>query len=314
MVVTRRDLEGLITDLTRDVRDPREGLFGQGSLSWRVNREIALLAGGGRAALLQLAHPYVAHAIAEHSPTTRDPAGRFYRTFSAVYAVLFGDVDSTLEAARRVHKMHASIRGPIVEGSAAFPAGHSYAANDEEALLWVYATLVDTAVKTYSLLIRPLSRGERARYYDESRRFAMLFGLSRERTPPDWESFQRYFSSVVDSDTLHVTQRGRELATFVLGSPSPMFGPLMASYRAFTAGLLPHALREAFDLPRGAAQQMAFWLEVRAARAAVHATPARLRYFPAYFDAIRRLEGKGPDRVGRWLEQLAARSLPQATR
>jgi uncharacterized protein (DUF2236 family) len=314
MVVTRRDLEGLIADLTRDVRDPREGLFGRASLSWRVNREIALLAGGGRAALLQLAHPYVAHAIAEHSPTTRDPAGRFYRTFSAVYAVLFGDVSSTVDAARRVHKMHASIRGPIVETSAAFPSGHTYSANDEQALLWVYATLVDSAVKTYSLLIRPLSHGERARYYDESRRFAMLFGLSRERTPPDWESFQRYFAGVLDSNTLSVTERGRELGSFVLGSPAPIFWPLMAGYRAFTAGLLPHELREAFGLPSGPAQQIAFWLEVRAARAAIRATPARLRYFPAYFDALRRLEGKGPDRLGRWLEQLASRSLPQATR
>jgi uncharacterized protein (DUF2236 family) len=314
MVVTRRELEGLISDLTRDVRDPREGLFGRGSLSWRVNREIALLAGGGRAALLQLAHPYVAHAISEHSPTTRDPAGRFYRTFSAVYAILFGDVNSTVEAARRVHKLHASIRGPIVEPSARFPAGHSYAANDEDALLWVYATLVDTAVKTYSLLIRPLSQGERARYYDESRRFAMLFGLSRERTPPDWDSFQRYFTGVLDSGTLSVTQRGRELASFVLGSPAPIFWPLMASYRWFTAGLLPHPLRCAFDLPSGPAQQIAFWLEVKAARTAIRATPGRLRYFPAYFDAIRRLEGKGPDRVGRWLEHLASRSLPQAVR
>ena len=34
-----------------------EGLAGPGSVSWRVNREAALLLGGGRALLMQVAHP-----------------------------------------------------------------------------------------------------------------------------------------------------------------------------------------------------------------------------------------------------------------
>jgi uncharacterized protein (DUF2236 family) len=51
------------------------GLFGPGSLTWRVNREGVLLLGGGRALLLQVAHPLVAAGVAEHSNYREDPFG-----------------------------------------------------------------------------------------------------------------------------------------------------------------------------------------------------------------------------------------------
>ena len=49
------------------------GLFGPGTVVWRVNREGVLLAGGGAALILQAAHPLVAAAVAEHSIYREDP-------------------------------------------------------------------------------------------------------------------------------------------------------------------------------------------------------------------------------------------------
>ena len=314
MSVGRRDLESILAELTLAVDDPRAGLFGPQSMSWRLNREIALLAGGGRAALLQLAHPYVAHAIEQHSPTKTDPQGRFLRTFSSVFTLLFGEVSAVVDTARRVHRIHTVIEGPITTPSARFAADHSYSANDADALLWVFATLVDTAVKTYSLLIAPLTPDERERYYAEAKRFAMLFGLTREKLPPDFAAFQRYMTDTLESDLLCVSPFARDLSEFLLDTPAPALKPIMAGYRMFTSGLLPHNLREAYGLPIGAVQQIAFWCEVRAAKTAISVLPARLRYYPAYIDALRRLDGKRPARIGRVLEQLAARSLPQAAR
>jgi len=314
MIVGRRDLESVLSELTRDVRDPRAGLFGPNSMSWRVSREIALLAGGGRAALLQLAHPYVSHAIEQHSPTKTDPSGRFLRTFTGVFTLLFGDVAATVDTARHIHRIHSVIEGPITAGTQRFEAGHEYAANNAEALLWVFATLIDTAIKTYSLLVAPLTVIERERYYQETKRFGMLFGMSREQMPADYEDFQRYMKQTLESDLLKVTPFARDLSRFLLDTPSPLLKPMMSGYRVFTAGIMPHHLREAYGLRAGSAQQIAFWLEVRAAKTAISALPARLRYYPAYIDALRRLEGKKPDPFGRVLEQLAARSLPQAAR
>jgi mpaB/rubber oxygenase-like protein len=50
-----------------------EGVFGPDSLTWRIDREALTFLGAGRALLLQLAHPWVAAAIAEHSKTVDDP-------------------------------------------------------------------------------------------------------------------------------------------------------------------------------------------------------------------------------------------------
>ena len=44
---------------------PDHGLFGPESVTWRVNRESVLLLGGGRALLLQVAHPSVAAGVAQ---------------------------------------------------------------------------------------------------------------------------------------------------------------------------------------------------------------------------------------------------------
>src|SRR4051812_10480420 len=69
------------------------GLFGPGSMTWRVNREGVLLLGGGRALLLQVAHPLVAAGVSQHSNYREDPFGRLYRTLDTVTTVVFGDTE-----------------------------------------------------------------------------------------------------------------------------------------------------------------------------------------------------------------------------
>ena len=63
--------------------------------------------------LLQLAHPFVAHAIRDHSRTQHDVVGRFARTFRAVFAMSFGDLDHACRAARAVHGGHARVVGTL---------------------------------------------------------------------------------------------------------------------------------------------------------------------------------------------------------
>ena len=58
-----------------------------------IGAEAALLAGGGRAILLQLANPAVGHAVADHSNFTADPLRRLRNTLSYVYALVYGSPD-----------------------------------------------------------------------------------------------------------------------------------------------------------------------------------------------------------------------------
>ena len=128
------------------VDDPRAGILGPRSLAWRLGGDLGVFLGGGRAALLQLAHPMVAHAIDHHSRTRADVVGRFQRTFRNVFAMVFGDLDDALVAARRVHAVHTRVHGELPTAIGGWPAGTRYHANDADALRWVHATLVDTTI------------------------------------------------------------------------------------------------------------------------------------------------------------------------
>lgn len=313
VTVTREELEQHIADVRARTRDPRAGIYGPGSVSWKINREGIIMLGGGRAALLQLAHPYVAYAVDQHSQTKRDPVGRFQRTFGHVFAMVFGDLDHAIESARRVHRVHTRIKGPIREEVGPFASGHRYHANDPEALFWVHATLVDTAVMLYELGVRPLSAEEKARYYEESKLFAALFGIPEQVMPQSWPAFEQYMRDMLASETITVSRPALELRHFLLQPMRPSVTPAMAWYRVLTAGLLPPRLRAQLELPFGARERAIFEGSVPLLRAGYRAAPRRLRYFPDYVEAKRRLAGKpAHDPFGRALERIALRAIEPA--
>jgi uncharacterized protein (DUF2236 family) len=106
VIVSRAQLEASLAALSAEVAEPRAGLHGPGSPSWQLERDAAIFLGGGRAALLQLAHPFVAYGVHEHSRTRDDVVGRFRRTFTHVFAMAFGPLDDAVTSARRVHALH----------------------------------------------------------------------------------------------------------------------------------------------------------------------------------------------------------------
>src|ERR1700756_2394601 len=112
------------------------GLFGPRSISWQVNREAAIFLGAGRALLLQLAHPWIAAAIEQHSDTFANPIARFHRTFSTMFTMVFGTLDQSLGAARALHRRHAGINGRLPSAAGPFPEGSFYSANAIAALSW----------------------------------------------------------------------------------------------------------------------------------------------------------------------------------
>ena len=149
-IVTEADLERELTRVRNAAESSSAGVFGPDSVTWRIDREAAVFLGAGRALLLQLAHPWVAAAIAQHSRTLADPIGRFHRTFNFVFTMVFGTTGQALAAARALHRRHDGIAGVLTESVGAFPAGSSYRANDVAALRWVYATLTDSCARRVS--------------------------------------------------------------------------------------------------------------------------------------------------------------------
>jgi uncharacterized protein (DUF2236 family) len=159
-IVDNAALERSLDLVRANAAGPVEGVFGPGSAIWHIDREAAVFIGAGRALLMQLAHPWVATAIADHSSALSDPIGRFHRTFEIVFTMVFGSLDQALETSRRLHQRHASIQGVITEAIGSHTAGSGYFANEVSALMWVHATLVDTALTAYQLVVSPVRVGD----------------------------------------------------------------------------------------------------------------------------------------------------------
>lgn len=290
-VVSAEGLERELDQVRRAAAGFSSSVFGPRSLTWQIDRESAIFLGAGRALLLQLAHPWVAAAIEQHSEAFTDPVARFHRTFSTVFAMVFGTLDQSLSAARRLHRRHASITGQLPWTASPFQVDSTYCANAIPALRWVYATLIETALVVYELVLPPLTPRQRQRYYGESQLFAGLFGIPKECLPQNWTAFCDYFSAMVQSDTLSVSNRTRSMAQRVLAG-TDLWLPVPASYQDLTIALLPPPLRERFGYSFGDAQKREIRWAVALTRRLYPLLPARLRYVGPYQEAEQRLAGR----------------------
>jgi uncharacterized protein (DUF2236 family) len=270
--------------------DPRAGIFGPASISWKIHRESALFLGAGRAALLQLAHPWVATAIAHHSSVLHDPVARFHNTFRVVFTMFFGSLEQALASSRYLYQFHTGIQGQLPETVAAYRQGSRYVANELNALLWVYATLIDSAVLAYGCILPPLTYEEREEYYSETKTFAALFGIPHEALPADWAAFEIYNHAMHTSDALGVNALSRELGQRVLhGAGSRV--PVPAWYRALTASWMPERLRLEFGLDYAEPDRMAAKQALRWLPRIYRRLPATLRFVGPYQEAQARLQG-----------------------
>jgi uncharacterized protein (DUF2236 family) len=248
-------------------RASEPGLFASDSVVRRVNGESALLLGGGRALLMQLAHPSVAAGVAEHSDFQGNPYRRLQRTLDAVYTIVFGTRAEAEQVAASVRAVHTRVVGP------------GYQANDPELLLWVHATLVDTAMRVYARFVRPLSEADAAAYYAESRVVASMLGCPESAQPADVAEFRDYVRSMAGS--LQVSDTARALADDVLHPKLPLvLSPLLELGRQLTVGLLPGPLRERYGLSWDARRRAALDAASLAARAVVPRIPGPVRRAP----------------------------------
>lgn len=229
--------------------------------------EGVLLLGGGRALLMQVAHPSVASGVAEHSDFAHNPFARLARTLEASYGVVFGTADEARAIADSVTAVHERVRGP------------GYRATDPELILWVHATLIDTALRIHERFLRPLPAHEAEAFYRDSMVLAELFGCPRDRQPPTLSDFSAYVRDMVA--TLEVSDTGRALAHDILHArlpwPAPLAAPLV---RELTVGLLHRPLRDQFGLSWDGRRKRVLLAAQAASRAVNALVPAPVRRAP----------------------------------
>ncbi len=271
------------------------GLFGPGSMTWRVNREGVLLLGGGRALVLQVAHPLVAAGVAEHSNYREDPWGRLYRTLDLTTKIVFGSTETAKEASHRISQVHGRVNGETRESGGRYPAGTPYDARDPELLMWVHATLVDTALLVYKRYVGTLTIAEQREYYEEQKLLGEQFGVPRDRQPDTFADFNEYVREMLASDRIAVTDSLRDVVNATLRPElptvaRPLAKPMIAAINLVTIGLLPESLRRDLEVKWTPGRERVLEASRVVISRMLPVLPRIMREFPPARSADRRVE------------------------
>lgn len=269
------------------------GYFGPGSAIWRLHSEAVLGLGLGRAVLMQLAHLWVAQAVADHSTYSNRPINRLVTTVSAGELMIFGSRQQADIISTRIRTVHTHINGILHDDVGRWRRGTPYSAEDPEALLWVLMTLVDTAIVVYEACFRRLSDRFVKAYLADAARLGALLGVHIEDVPTDREALAQYMRQQVADGAVAVSETGKRMAAMILEpSLSGVLGitylPYRAGARALAVTLLPADLRQQFGPVvhvRGAAL---YGLAGRLGRIALRRLPPRVRYDPIAATALHR--------------------------
>jgi uncharacterized protein (DUF2236 family) len=271
----------------QDERADAAGLFGPASVSWIVDRELMVLAGGSCALLLQAAHPVVAAGVAEHSTYATDPFGRLLRTLTSSFDVVFGTRSEAESTIRRVNAIHASVRGVRPDD------GSPYSALDPEALLWVHATLVDTALRVYGRFVRPLSAKQQQAYHEEAAEVAVRLGVAPDDVPQRITDLRAWMDQMIANGRVRVTPEARRIARTVL-YPLPWVPRVAwdAAHLASLATLRPEVRRQ-YGIGWSVERERGVERIAMLSRGLLPLLPSLLRHAPRARSAARRVAQVG---------------------
>ena len=248
--------------------------------------------GGGRALILQVAHPVVAEGVGRFSNYEQAPWQRLVGTLDLYLRVVYGGPDETpAEAGERLRSLHRRIKGVDAQGN-------HWHALDPAAFHWVHATLVQSMVEMRDRFGEPLTTLDRELFYEEMCEVAKLYGLRERDMPANWTEFEAYFDHMVQTEL-----RDSELLQNVIRTvfhpakppvapiPDPVWDllamPGSQLIKLVTIGSLPPLLRRRFGLRWTRERALALRAQQEAIRRVFPLLPDRLRLMPPALAARR---------------------------
>ncbi len=251
-----------------DLTTPDPGLFGPGSMSWRVHHDPASLVGGLRSLMLQSLNAEVVLTFDAVTSTREDPWGRLSRTGTYVNAITYGTVAEAEAAAARVRRVHAALR-----------------LDRPEWLLWVHCGAVDSWLTAHRASGAPMTDAEADSYVDEQREAARLVGCDPAGVPSSVAELRDYFHQV--RPQLECTPEARrDVAGLVWPPMAPRVEwltparPLWTSLSLTGFGLLPRWARRMFAFPGLPTTDVSARIAARALRTTLVAVPDARRTNP----------------------------------
>lgn len=271
-----------------EVHDEDLGLFGPGSVTWKIHAEPILLVAGLRALYLQALHPRAMAGVTQNSTYRADPWGRLIRTANYVATTIYGTTAEAEAAGKRLSALHARMTARDPE------TGEWFRIDDPRLLRWVHVTEVESFLSTARRAGLTLSDDEVDDYYAEQRRAAALVGLDPVTVPGTAAEVERYYQRI--RGELRMTKGAAETALFLTVPPPPRqlslplrlgltIGPARLLYTGIAAtafGLLPPWARRLYGALGLPTTDLSAQLSVRALRLAINAIPRRFLEGPIY--------------------------------
>jgi uncharacterized protein (DUF2236 family) len=223
-----------------------DGLYGPGSVTWRVMARPEVLVGGFRAAYLQSLHPRVMRGTWQHSSFANpDEAwGRFLRTAEFVRVRTSGSLAEVAQAGARVRKIHAALTGVDADGT-------RFRLDQPELLTWVHCAEVASYLDVVRRGGLPLSAAEADAFVAEQRRGAAVVGLSPATVPGSVADLDAYFTAM--RPRLQVTPEARQALVRSLNARIPLarfpFKLAVPSIATLAFASLPRWARRLYWLP-----------------------------------------------------------------
>jgi uncharacterized protein (DUF2236 family) len=202
-----RSLVGSGDGLDLDAPKGDPGLFGPGSVAWKVHGDFStMMVGGISALLLQMLHPGAFAGVWEHSTFRRDMQGRLQRTARFIAGTTYAGTDEALRLIARVRAVHAGVRGVL-------PDGRPYSANDPDLITFVHVAEVSSFLAAYLRYGDPaLSDAAQDRYFAETAKVARLLGATD--VPETRAEVRAYFRDI--RPALRADARVRQTAKTLL--------------------------------------------------------------------------------------------------
>jgi len=204
------------------------GLFGPGSLAWKVHAHPSALVGGIRSLIVQTQHPLVMAGVVQHSEYRSDPLGRLQRTSAFVATTTYGSTALAEQAVAAVRRLHEHVRGVA-------PDGRPYYANDPALLAWVHHVEVESFLLAYRRVGPGLSDVGADRYVGEMARLGELMGVR-----PLFSTVGPLHEWVLHHPDVCGTPEARRAVRFLTALPLPLAAwPAYAVFLGAAISLVP---------------------------------------------------------------------------
>jgi uncharacterized protein (DUF2236 family) len=195
--------------------EAHHGLFGPGSITWRVHSDPLMGLATLRALLLRVLHPAGQATVFATTDRLDDPWERVSRTLRYIGVITFGTSAEAIMAGARVRALHAQVAGTHSNGL-------DFRGDDDELVLWMHCCQVASFVDVVHRGGLALTSAERDAYVREQVRTAVAWGLDPGDVPDCQATLTSFFRRA--RGEVKMTSAARIFVDAVVqpGLPEPM--------------------------------------------------------------------------------------------